>query len=85
MTEDKKQELTQLLHEALEHLRISNAEFVEPISVETYKENLKILREHYSPDLNTEMSYYSLEIQNKEIESKLLNFINVHILIDRFQ
>ena len=74
---ETKQELEQLLHEAIEHLKINNAEFVEPISVETYKENLRILQEHYLPDLKTKMSYYSIKIHNKEIESKFQNFINV--------
>lgn len=74
---ETKQELEQLLHDAIVHLKINNAEFVEPISVDTYIENLKILREYYFPDLKTKMSYYSLEIYNKEIELKLLNFMKV--------
>ncbi|MDE0482019.1 MAG: HEPN domain-containing protein [Candidatus Poribacteria bacterium] len=76
---ETKQELEQLLHEAIVHLKINNAEFVEPITVETYKENLQSLRKHYRPDLASQMSFYHLDIQNEVIKSKLLDFINVHL------
>lgn len=76
MTEVRKQELRQLLQEAMQNIAIEPSEFVEPITIETYKENLQSLQKHYRPDLGTRMSFYHLDIGNETLKSKLLNFIN---------
>ena len=65
MTDARKEELTQLLNEAMENIVIEPSKFVEPITVETYKENLQSLWKHYRPDLDTQMSFYHLDIQNE--------------------
>ena len=77
MNEKKKQELEQLLYEAMESLIIEAPEGYEPISIDTYKDRLQSLRKHYRPRLNSYMSSYYLDIQNEDIKSKLVDFINV--------
>ncbi len=75
MNQETKQELEQLLHEAMETVVIESPEGYEPISVDTYKKHLQSLRKHYRPDLRSQMSFYHLNIQNEAIKSKLLDFI----------
>ena len=65
MNEKKKQELEQLLYEAMESLIIEAPEGYEPISIDTYKDRLQSLRKHYRPRLNSYMSSYYLDIQNE--------------------
>ena len=79
MTDETKEELRKLLEEAIENLLIDSSEFIEPISVDTYKKHLQTLRKHYQPDLASQMSFYHLDIQNEVMKSKLLDFINVHL------
>ena len=76
MTEERKQELRQLLNEAMQSVIIERPEGDEPISVDTYKKHLQSLRKRYRPDLNSlTTSYYRPDIQNEIIKSKLLDFI----------
>ena len=76
MNEKSKQELEQLLHEAMDSVVIEEPEGYEPISVDTYKEHLQALRRQYRPDLTSlTASYYRPNIQNEAIKSKLLDFI----------
>lgn len=77
MTNERKEELRQLLEESIENIVIEPSKFVEPITVDTYRENLQSLQKHYRPDLATRMSFYHLDIRNETLKSKLLNFINV--------
>ena len=76
MNEKSKQELEQLLHEAMDSIVIEEPEGYEPISVDKYKEHLQALRKQYRPDLTSLTTSYShLNIQNEAIKSKLLDFI----------
>ena len=76
MNEKSKQELEQLLHEAMDSIVIEEPEGYEPISVDKYKEHLQALRKQYRPDLTSlTTSYYHPNIQNEAIKSKLLDFI----------
>ena len=76
MNPKTKQELEQLLHEAMETVVIESPEGYEPISVDTYKKYLQSLRKQYRPDLNSlTTSYYLPDIQNEAIKSELLDFI----------
>ena len=77
MNEKSKQELEQLLHEAMKSIVIEAPEGYEPISVDIYKDRLQSLRKHYQPGLNSHMRSYYLNIQNEDIKSKLVDFINV--------
>ena len=74
MTE-KKEELRQLLNEAMENIVIDSPEGYEPISIDTYKKQLQSLRKHHRPDLRSRMSFYYIDIQNEAIKSNLLDFI----------
>ena len=75
MTEKRKQELRQLLNEAMENIVIDSPEGYEPISVDTYKKQLQSLRKHHRPDLRSWMSFYYIDIENEAIKSNLLDFI----------
>ncbi len=76
MNQETKQELEQLLHEAMETIVIESPEGYEPISVDKYKRHLQSLRKQYRPDLNSlTTSYYLPDIQNEAIKSELLDFI----------
>jgi len=77
MTEERKLELQQLLQEAMEIVVIESPEGYESISVETYREYLQSVRKHYRPDLDSLTRLYYPNIQNEDIESKLLDFIKV--------
>lgn len=77
MTEQRKQKLKHLLSEAMETLVIESPEGYESISVETYREYLQSVRKHYRPDLDSLTRLYYPNIQNEDIESKLLDFIKV--------
>ena len=75
MTEERKQELRQLLSEALQYVIIEVPEGYEPISVEKYRECAKAFRKSYRPDLSSILLYYSPKIQEEAVKSKLFNFI----------
>ena len=75
MTEERKQELRQLLDEAIPKVVIEVPERYKSISVEEYKEYAKAFRESYRPDLSSAVLYYSPNIQDEEVKSKLFNFI----------
>ena len=77
MIEKSKQELEQLLHEAMENIVIKAAEGCEPLSVDGYKDHLQSLRKRYRPGLRAHMSFYHLDIQNEDIKSKFVDFISV--------
>ena len=76
MTKERKEELRQLLNEAMENIVIDSPEGYEPISIDTYKKYLQSLRKQYRPDLNSLTTvYYRPNIQNAAIKSKFLDFI----------
>lgn len=76
MTEKRKDELRQLLQEAMPNVVIEAPEGYEPISVDTYKKHLMSLRKQYRPDLTSlTRSYYHPKIHNEAIKSKFLEFI----------
>ena len=74
MTEERKQELRQLLEEAMQSIVIEVPEGYEPISVEKYREDAKAFRESYRPDLSFILEY-SPNIQDDAMKSKLFNFM----------
>ena len=74
MTEERKQELRQLLSEALQYVIIEVPEGYESISVEKYKEDAKAFRESYRPDLSFILDYCP-NIQDDALKSKLFNFM----------
>ena len=75
MTEERKQELRQLLQEAMQTVIIEAPEGYEPISFEKYKEYAKAFRKSYRPDLSFYLFYYMPNIDNEAVKSKLFNFI----------
>lgn len=76
MNQETKQELEQLLHEAMESMVIEAPDGYEPMSVDSYKKHLQSLRKQYRPDLTSlTTSYYRPDIQNEAIKSELLDFI----------
>ena len=74
MTVKRKQELEQLLREAMESLIIEAPEGYEPISVEKYREDAKAFQKSYRPDLSFILEYRP-NIQNDAVKSKLFNFM----------
>ena len=74
MTEERKQELRQLLCEAMQSVIIEAPEGYKPMSVEKYGEDAKAFRKSYRPDLSFILDY-RLNIQDKAVESKLFNFM----------
>ena len=79
MTEERKQELRQLLEEARQSAIIEVPEGYEPISVEKYREYAKALRESYRPDLSFILDY-SPNIQDDAVKSKLFNFMKEELV-----
>ena len=75
MTEERKEELIQLLNEAMQSVIIEGPEGDEPISVEKYRECAKAFRESYRPDLSSILLSYRPNIQDETVKSKLFNFI----------
>ena len=71
MTEERKDELRQLLSEAMRSVIIEGPEQYKPISVEEYKECAKAFRESYRPDLSSVLLYYRPSIQEEGAKSKL--------------
>ena len=69
MTEERKEELRQLLKEAIQSVIIEVPEGYEPISVEKYREYTKASRESYRPDLSFILDY-SPNIQDDAVKSK---------------
>ena len=74
MTEERKQELRQLLCEAMESVIIEASAGYEPISVEKYREDAKAFRESYRPDLSFILKYRP-NIQDDAVKSTLFNFM----------
>ena len=74
MTEERKQELRQLLEETMESVIIEASEQYKPISVEEYRKCAKAFRESYRPDLSFIFDYWP-NIQDEAVKSKLFNFI----------
>ncbi len=74
MTEERKQELRQLLEDAMQSVIIEGPEQYEPISVEKYRECVKAFRKSYRPDLSSILHYRS-NIQDNAVKSKLFNFM----------
>ena len=75
MTEKRKQELRQLLQEAMPNVVIEVPEQYKPISVERYRECAKAFRKSYRPDLSSILLYYRPNIQDDAVKSKLFDFI----------
>ena len=75
MTEERKEELKELLNEAMQSVIIKVPEQYKPISVEKYRECAKAFRESYRPDLSFVLLSYRPSIQDQEVKSKLFNFI----------
>jgi hypothetical protein len=75
MTDERKQELRQLLQEAMPNVVIEVPEQYKPISVEKYRECVKAFRKSYRPDLSYILLYYRPNIQEEAVKSKLFNFI----------
>ena len=75
MTEERKQELKQLLSEAMPSVILEAPDQYEPISVEKYRECAKAFRKSYRPDLSYILLYYRPNIQEERVKSKLFNFI----------
>ena len=61
MTEKRKQELRQLLQEAMPNVVIEVPEQYKPISVEKYRECAKAFRKSYRPDLSYILLYLQTE------------------------
>ena len=74
MTEERKEELRQLLSEAMQSVIIEGPEQYKPISVEKYRECVKAFRKSYRPDLSSILHYRS-NIQDNAVKSKLFDFI----------
>ena len=74
MTEDRKQELRQLLAEAMQSVMIEAPEGYKPISVEKYREGIKAFQKSYRPDLSFILDY-RLNIKDDAVKSKLFNFM----------
>ena len=80
MNANKKQELTQLLHEVLENLeiRISNSRdsrFPSPLPVDVYKEYLKDSWSTFSDSAPWIEGVYNVYITDDTTESKILDFL----------
>lgn len=58
MTEERKDELRQLLSKAIPNVVIEASERYKPISVEKYREDAKAFRESYRPDLSSVLLDY---------------------------
>ncbi len=74
MTEKRKQELRQLLDEAIPNVVIEVPEGYKSISVEKYRKDAKAFRESYRPDLSFILDYCP-NIQDDAVKSKLFNFM----------
>lgn len=74
MTDERKQELRQLLEEARQSVIIEAPDRYEPISVEKYRECAKAFQKSYRPDLSFILDY-RLNIQDDAVKSKLFNFM----------
>lgn len=79
MTEERKQELKQLLSEAMQSGIIGVPEGYKPISVEKYKEEAKAFRRSYRPDLSFILDYRP-NIQDDAVKSKIFNFIKEELV-----
>ena len=77
MNEERKQELTQLLHEAMEYLEIQPRYThppLPPVDIDKYKWYLQESWTSYSPNTEWLMGQFKLEI-NRDTRSKLLDLI----------
>ena len=86
MTKERKQELRQLLQEAMESIVITRNSMAtmlvlqgKSMSIEEYRECLQTRRRSYRPDLIVTDLAYRPEIQDDVIKSKLLNFIRAEL------
>ena len=79
MTEKRKQELRQLLDEAIPNVVIEVSERYKSISVEEYTEHAKAFRESYRPDLSFILDYQP-NIQDDTVKSKLFNFMKEELV-----
>ena len=79
MTEKRKQELQQLLDEAMPNVVIEGPEGYKPISVEEYRDCAKAFRKSYKPDLSFILDY-QLNIQDDAVKSKLFNFMKEELV-----
>ena len=80
MTEERKEELRQLLSKAMRSIIIEVPEQYKPISVEKYRECAKAFRESYRPDLSFILLYYKPNIQDDAVKSKLFNFMKEELV-----
>ena len=81
MNEERKQELTQLLHEAMEYLEIQPRYTHPPLrSIDTdqYKWYLQKSWTSYSPDSERLVNHFKLEI-DMDTKTKLLDLINTEL------
>ncbi|MYC75208.1 hypothetical protein F4X10_05460 [Candidatus Poribacteria bacterium] len=74
MTEERKVELRQLLHEARQNVIIEAPKGYKRISVEEYREWVKAFQKSYRPDLSSILDY-RLNIQDDAVKSKLFDFM----------
>ena len=74
MTEERKEELRQLLEEAMQSVIFVAPEGYKPISVKKYKDYATAFRKSYRPDLSFILDYLP-DIQDNAVKSKLFNFM----------
>ena len=74
MTKERKEELRQLLEEAMQSVIIEEPEGYKPISVEEYRKCVKAFRKSYRPDLSFILDY-RLNIQDGAVKLKLFDFM----------
>ena len=74
MTEERKQELAELLEEAMEEVVIKSRSGDKLISIDKYREDVQACRQAYRPDLSY-LFHYHPEIKDDVVKSKLFDFI----------
>ncbi len=74
MRKKRKEELRQLLSEAMQSVIIEAPEGYKPISVEEYRKCAKAFRKSYRPDLSFILEYWP-NIQDDAVKSQLFDFI----------
>ena len=74
MTENRKEELRQLLEEARQSVIIEAPEGYKVISVDEYREYVKAFQKSYRPDLSFVLDYWP-NTQNDSVKLKLFNFM----------
>ena len=78
MTDERKQELRQMLQEAMKCLEIQTSEMYKPITIDRYRECLQEFRKAYRPELSS-ILYYHPYVKNDLIKSRLLDFLKYEL------